>query len=174
MTWHDFSGSQGLQQSSNILIHVHTRKIACVACVKCARCGVLFTSSSSCRPWPLLKFHWIRWRVQKSFSSGCLTRTLPAFPLPAVPLGAVSPLFDGLRIWWQAVVHLLPFSSPRFRLPGSASCSMNPFQARSCETILDFFHSSPGDLQWTPGKETFDEMLATKNQPAPGPVVFTM
>ena len=67
---------------------------------------------------------------------------------------------------------LLPFSSPRFRLPGSASCSMNPFQARSCETILDFFHSSPGDLQWTPGKETFDEVLATKNQPAPGPIVL--
>ena len=31
------------QYNSNILSHVHTRKIACVARVKCARCGVLFT-----------------------------------------------------------------------------------------------------------------------------------
>ena len=41
MRWNDFYDSQLLQQSSNILSHVHTREIACVARVTCARCGVL-------------------------------------------------------------------------------------------------------------------------------------
>ena len=37
--------SEGPQQPSNILSHVHTINITCVTRVKCARCGVLFTLS---------------------------------------------------------------------------------------------------------------------------------
>ena len=36
------------------------------------------------------------------------------------------------------------------------------------ETILEFVQKAPEDIQWTIGKQEFDEMIATKTDSAPG------